>query len=80
MLGQGRIGVRIASLIAYLRTCLRLPIRRIQACGKPAGILTPDRNFAERCIALGTVFTAVAVDVGLIARESETIARHFKSS
>jgi len=31
VLGQGRIGVRIASLIAYLRTCLRLPIRRIQA-------------------------------------------------
>lgn len=31
VLGQGRIGVRIASLIAYLRTTLRLPIRRIQA-------------------------------------------------
>jgi len=31
VLGQGRIGVRIASLLAYLRTSLRLPIRRIQA-------------------------------------------------
>jgi hypothetical protein len=31
VLGQGRIGVRIASLIAYLRTSLRLPIRRIQS-------------------------------------------------
>lgn len=31
VLGQGRIGVRIASLIAFLRTTLRLPIRRIQA-------------------------------------------------
>src|SRR5829696_1265735 len=31
VLGQGRIGVRIASLFAYLRTSLRLPIRRIQA-------------------------------------------------
>jgi hypothetical protein len=31
VLGQGRIGVRIASLIAYLRSSLRLPIRRIQA-------------------------------------------------
>jgi transposase len=31
VLGQGRIGVRIAGLIAYLRTTLRLPIRRIQA-------------------------------------------------
>ena len=30
VLGQGRIGVRIASLIAYLRTTLRLPIRRIR--------------------------------------------------
>jgi transposase len=31
VLGQGRIGVRIASLIGYLRNTLRLPIRRIQA-------------------------------------------------
>ena len=30
VLGQGRIGVRIASLIAYLRNTMRLPIRRIQ--------------------------------------------------
>lgn len=29
--GQGRIGVRIAALVAYLRTKLRLPIRQIQA-------------------------------------------------
>jgi hypothetical protein len=31
VLGQGRIGVRIATLIAYFRTSLRLPVRRIQA-------------------------------------------------
>ena len=31
VLGQRRLGVRIASLIAYLRTTLRLPVRRIQA-------------------------------------------------
>lgn len=31
VLGQGRIGVHIAALISYLRTTLRLPIRRIQA-------------------------------------------------
>lgn len=28
--GQGRIGVRIAALIVYLRTTLRLPVRQIQ--------------------------------------------------
>lgn len=31
VLGQGRIGVRIVSLIALLRNSLRLPLRRIQA-------------------------------------------------
>jgi 4-hydroxy-2-oxoheptanedioate aldolase len=55
-------------------------IRRIRACGKPAGVLTPDTAFAERCIALGTTFTAVAIDVGILARGSEAIARRFKTS
>lgn len=32
VVGQGRIGVRLASLIATLRTVMRLPIRQIQAC------------------------------------------------
>lgn len=31
VLGQGRIGVRVATLIGYLRNSLRLPLRRIQA-------------------------------------------------
>jgi hypothetical protein len=31
VLGQGRIGVRIASLVAYLRSTLRLPLRRIRS-------------------------------------------------
>jgi len=30
VLGQGRIGVRIASLVVYLRTTLRLPVRQVQ--------------------------------------------------
>ena len=30
VIGQGRIGVRIASLVSYLRTTLRLPFRGIQ--------------------------------------------------
>ncbi len=31
VLGQGRMGVKIASVIAYLRTVMRLPVRQIQA-------------------------------------------------
>jgi transposase len=31
VMGQGRMGVKITSLIAYLRTVMRLPVRQIQA-------------------------------------------------
>jgi transposase len=31
VIGQGRIGVRVASLVSYLRTTLRLPIRALQS-------------------------------------------------
>ena len=54
-------------------------IRRVRACGKPAGILTPDTAFAARCIELGTLFTAVGVDAGMLARGTEALARQFKS-
>ncbi|HKT13838.1 MAG TPA: aldolase/citrate lyase family protein [Allosphingosinicella sp.] len=53
-------------------------IRRIVACGKPAGILTGDPEFAERCMALGTSFTAVGVDVGLLARAADSLVRRFR--
>src|SRR5207248_6486862 len=31
VIGQGRMGVKLTSLIAYLRTVMRLPVRQIQA-------------------------------------------------
>lgn len=54
-------------------------IRRIRAIGKPAGILTPDTAFAKRCVEIGTLFTAVAIDAGILARGTEAIARQFKA-
>ncbi len=53
-------------------------IARIVACGKPAGILTGDVTFAERCISLGTSFTAVGVDVGLLARAADNLVGRFR--
>lgn len=53
-------------------------IRRLAALGKPAGILTPDTAFAARCIELGTTFTAVGVDAGLLARGTEALAAKFR--
>lgn len=52
-------------------------IQRIAACGKPAGILTGDEAFAQRCIALGTTFTAVGVDVGLLAKATTQLRQRF---
>ncbi len=54
-------------------------IRRLVACGTPAGILTPDHAFASHCIALGTSFTAVGMDAGILARGTEALARQFRA-
>ncbi len=55
-------------------------IARISAAGKPAGVLTADAALAWRCMELGSVFTAVGVDVGLLARATETLAASFRPS
>lgn len=52
-------------------------IGRVRKCGKPVGILTPDPVFAKQCMQLGTAFTAVGLDIGILARGSENLARQF---
>ncbi|MTH36523.1 4-hydroxy-2-oxoheptanedioate aldolase [Paracoccus limosus] len=54
-------------------------ITRIIAAGKPAGILTPDTAFAARCVELGTTFTAVGIDAGILARQSEALLQRFRA-
>ena len=54
-------------------------IKRIKACGKAPGILTPDEKQARRYIELGTIFTAVGSDLGILARGSEALLQRFKS-
>ncbi|WP_158818209.1 4-hydroxy-2-oxoheptanedioate aldolase [Methylocapsa sp. S129] len=54
-------------------------VRRVRAAGKPAGILTGDLAFARRCIELGTSFTAVGADVGVLARGTEKLAAQFRN-
>lgn len=53
-------------------------IGRIVAAGKPAGILTSNEALAERCIVLGSSFTAVGVDAALLARAADAIVRRWK--
>jgi 4-hydroxy-2-oxoheptanedioate aldolase len=53
-------------------------IRRIVAAGKPAAVLTLDPEFARRCIALGSTFTVVAVDIPELARAAKAAAAAFR--
>jgi 4-hydroxy-2-oxoheptanedioate aldolase len=53
-------------------------IRRIVTTGKSAGILTPNETFARRYIELGSVFTAVGSDIGILGRGAEALAARFK--
>lgn len=55
-------------------------IRRIVATGKPAGILTPNETFARRYIELGSSFTAVGSDIGILGRGADQLAARFKPS
>lgn len=53
-------------------------IRRIRACGKAPGILTFDEAQARRYIELGCLFTAVGMDLAILARETEKLAARFR--
>lgn len=54
-------------------------ITRVRNAGRPAGVLAADPALARRCIELGTTFTAVGIDVGILARTSEQLAGQFRS-
>lgn len=53
-------------------------IARLKEKGMPAGILTLDRKFAHRCIDLGTSFTAVGVDLGLLMTATMDLHDEFR--
>lgn len=60
-----------------VRAAVEDAIGRIVRAGKPAGLLTADAEIAERCLELGATFIAVGVDVGVLARGSDALARRF---
>ena len=53
-------------------------LRRIRRTGKAPGILTADEALARRYIEAGALFTAVGVDVSILAREADKLAARFK--
>lgn len=53
-------------------------IERLVALGVPAGILATDPDFARDCIAAGTTFTAVGVDMALLVGAADRLAEAFR--
>jgi 4-hydroxy-2-oxoheptanedioate aldolase len=53
---------------------------RIRSAGKSAGMLTGNLDDAEALFAMGYNFTAVGSDVGILARNAESIAARFRKS
>ena len=55
-------------------------IARIRAAGKAPGILATDEGLARRYMSLGCTFVAVGLDVSLLSRATQDLARKFKAS
>lgn len=53
-------------------------IGRLKAVGVPAGVLTLDPGFARDCIAAGTTFTAVGLDMAMIVKGADALAAAFR--
>jgi 4-hydroxy-2-oxoheptanedioate aldolase len=63
---------------AEVQSAIQDAIKRIRACGKPAGILATDDASTKRYMDWGTVFTAVGLDIMVLARETEKLAAKYK--
>jgi 2-keto-3-deoxy-L-rhamnonate aldolase RhmA len=64
---------------AEVQAAMHDAVKRLKALGKPAGILTGNEEEARRYIDWGYLFVAVGVDVGLLAKSADTLAKRFKS-
>ena len=62
-----------------IQAALEQGVKRLRACGKPAGILTLNEEEARRYIGWGYTFVAVGSDVGLLGRGADALARTFKA-
>jgi len=63
-----------------VQTAIEDAVRRLRSIGRPAGILTPNEEEAQRYIGWGYQFVAVGSDLGLLARGADALAARFKSS
>ncbi|GAA5161929.1 HpcH/HpaI aldolase/citrate lyase family protein [Viridibacterium curvum] len=58
----------------YLNT-----IRRIRACGKPAGIVSADQAFAQECVDAGAAMIVAGADLLCLRQSCDTLAEKFRT-
>jgi 4-hydroxy-2-oxoheptanedioate aldolase len=63
-----------------VQQALKNAVERLTACRKPSGILTLSEDDARRYIEWGYNFVAVGMDVALLARGADMLAKKFKAS
>ncbi|AXK80868.1 4-hydroxy-2-oxo-heptane-1,7-dioate aldolase [Pseudolabrys taiwanensis] len=61
-----------------VQAAIKDAVTRLKAVGKPAGILTGNEDEARRYIEWGYLFVAVGSDIGLLAKNADTLAKKFK--
>lgn len=61
-----------------VQAAIKDAVTRLKAAGKPAGILTGNEDEARRYIEWGYLFVAVGSDIGLLAKNADTLAKKFK--
>jgi 4-hydroxy-2-oxoheptanedioate aldolase len=61
-----------------VKSAIDFAIRRVRELGKAPGFLTADDAHARHILQLGALFVAVGIDLSLLARETEKLARKFR--
>ena len=62
-----------------MRKAVLSAVEKLNGLGVAAGILSTDPGFARECIAAGTVFTAVGIDMSVLVRGVDRLAEDFRA-
>ena len=61
-----------------VRSAIDFAIGRVRELGKAPGFLTADEAHARHVLDQGALFVAVGIDLTLLARETEKLAKRFR--
>jgi 4-hydroxy-2-oxoheptanedioate aldolase len=62
-----------------VRAAILTAIDRLNAIGKPAGLLSLDPDFARTAVTQGARFVAIGLDMALLVNAADSLARSFRA-